>query len=221
MSQQTEGPNKSFEADGSVAMPQYSRVKVTAGVLALAGVTERGIGIIQEPVYANGLTQHVAVRLWNAPGSFKMIAAGAVTLDANVYAAASGKMDDTVTTVLIGKALETASGNNSIIEVLPIAEAPAPVSGIASGYKVARGESAFDGSNPTNIVTGLSTVIAFVATLKGTAAPGDNTSVLTVDLAGPAAGSADVYAWKNTGGTDPTLVASTGTESFYWVAIGT
>lgn len=94
-------------------------------------------------------------------------------------------------------------------------------SAVAAGYKIARGEAALDGSNPTNVITGLATVVAFVATLKGAAAPGDNTSVLTVDLAGPAAGSADVYAWKNTGGTDPTLVASTETESFYWVAIGT
>ena len=31
----------------------------------------------------------------------------------------------------------------------------------------------------------------------------------------------DVYAWKNTGGTDPTLVASTGVETFYWIATGT
>ncbi len=90
MSQQTEGPNKTFEASGSVAMAQYARVTVTAGALSLAGVGERGIGILQEPVYNNSVVQFVAVRLWNAPGSMKMLAAGAVTLDALVYAAASG-----------------------------------------------------------------------------------------------------------------------------------
>lgn len=221
MSQQLEGSNKTFRADGSTAMPAYSRVKVTAGVLALAGVTERGIGIIQEAVFANSVVQHVAVRLWNSHGTFKMIAAGAVVLDAVVYAAASGKMDDTASTIPLGKALETASGSGSIIEVLPITEAPAPVSGVAAGYKVARGVGTFDGSNPTNIVTGLTTVVAVVTNLVGTAAPGDNTSVITVDIAGPAAGSFDAYAWKNTGGTDPTLVASTGTETFHWIAIGT
>lgn len=92
------------------------------------------------------------------------------------------------------------------------------VSGVAVGYKVARGETALDGSNPTPVATGLTTVVGFVATLKGTAAPGDNTSVLTADISGA---TVNVYAWKNTGGTDPTLVASTGTESFYWIAIGT
>lgn len=98
--------------------------------------------------------------------------------------------------------------------------APGSVAGVAAGYALARGETALDGGNPTPVATGLATVIAFTATLKGTAAPGDSTSVLTADIAG-AAGNVNVYAWKNTGGTDPTLVASTGTESFYWIAIGT
>lgn len=91
------------------------------------------------------------------------------------------------------------------------------VSGVASGYKIARGQAALDGSNPTNVAHGLTTCVSFVAMLKGTAAPGDNTSVLTANINGA---NVDVYAWKNTGGTDPTLVASTGTESFYWIAVG-
>jgi predicted RecA/RadA family phage recombinase len=100
------------------------------------------------------------------------------------------------------------------------AEVATPVAGVADGYKIARGEAALDGSNPTPVATGLATVIAFVATLKGTAAPGVGTSVLTANIAG-AAGNVDVYAWKPTSNADPTLVASTGTESFYWTAIGT
>jgi predicted RecA/RadA family phage recombinase len=86
------------------------------------------------------------------------------------------------------------------------------------GPRVVCGEAAFDGSNPTPITTGLTNVVSFVTTLKGSSAPGDNTSVITAVIG--AAGAVDVYQWKNTGGTDPTLVASTGTESFYWVAYG-
>lgn len=100
-----------------------------------------------------------------------------------------------------------------------LAVAGSGVAGVAAGYLVARGETALDGSNPTPVATGLTTVIAFMATLKGTAAPADSTSVLSANIAG-AAGNVDVYGWKNTAGTDPTLVASTGTESFYWIAIG-
>lgn len=95
-----------------------------------------------------------------------------------------------------------------------------PTAGVAAGYKIARGETALDGSNATPVATGLATVIAFVAMLKGTAAPGLGTCCLTSNIAG-AAGNVDVYAWKPTGAGDCTLIASTGTESFYWVAIGT
>ncbi|MCC7139780.1 MAG: hypothetical protein IT460_15260 [Planctomycetes bacterium] len=85
--------------------------------------------------------------------------------------------------------------------------------------RFAGGEAALDGANPTPVDTGLTTVLGFVATLKGSVAPGDNTSVLTAVI--DTDGVVNVHAWKNTGGTDPTLVASTGTESFYWVAFGT
>lgn len=48
-------------------------------------------------------------------------------------------------------------------------------------------------------------------------APGDATSVLTYDVSG---GTVNVYAWRNTTGTDPTLVASTGTETFSYQVVG-
>lgn len=96
-----------------------------------------------------------------------------------------------------------------------LATAPAAV---AAGYKIARGETALDGSNPTTVAHGLTTCVAFTATLKGTAAPGVGTSVLTANINGA---NVDVYAWKVTGAADTTLIASAGTESFYWVAVGT
>jgi predicted RecA/RadA family phage recombinase len=92
------------------------------------------------------------------------------------------------------------------------------LAGAANGYKIARGEGTLDGSNPTPIATGLTTVVAVVATLKGTAAPAVGTSVLTVNISGT---TANVYAWKPTGAGDTNLIASTGTESFYWIAVGT
>lgn len=92
------------------------------------------------------------------------------------------------------------------------------VYGAAVGYKVARGEIALDGTNPTSVAHGLTTCVAFTATLKGTAAPGTSTSVLTANINGS---NVDVYAWKPTSTTDTTLTASGGTETFYWTAIGT
>jgi hypothetical protein len=92
--------------------------------------------------------------------------------------------------------------------------------GAAAGYMLARSAApvALDASNPTPVAHGLTTCVAAFVQLVGSAAPGDNTSVLTCVINGA---NIDVYAWKNTSGTDPTLVASTGTETFNWIAIGT
>ncbi len=92
------------------------------------------------------------------------------------------------------------------------------VGGVAAGYLIARGATALDGSNPTPVVTGLTTVVGFAATLQGSAAPGVGTSVLTHTIS---SGTVSVYAWKPTSNADPTLIASTGTETFSWVAVGT
>ena len=83
--------------------------------------------------------------------------------------------------------------------------------------KIVSGTAVLDGSNPTPIATGLTRVTGVALTLGGSSAPGDNTSVLTYAISG---GTVNVYAWKNTGGTDPTLVASTGTEAFSYVIQG-
>jgi len=92
------------------------------------------------------------------------------------------------------------------------------VVGVAASYKLARGVTALDGSNPTPIATGLTTVTGFACALEGTSAPGLNTSVITYGISG---GTVNLYAWKPTGAGNPTLIASTGTENVAWVAIGT
>lgn len=99
----------------------------------------------------------------------------------------------------------------------------AAVIGPAAGYKIARSAApvSLDGGNPTSFAHGLTTCVAVVVQLVGSAAPGDGTSVLTAVINGA---NVDVYAWKHTTGGaagNPTLVASTGTETFNWVAIGT
>lgn len=97
------------------------------------------------------------------------------------------------------------------------------VAGVAGGYKLARSAApvALDGSNPTSVAHGLTTCLAVFVQLVGSAAPADSTSVLTAVINGA---NIDVYAWKpTTGGAagNPTLIASTGTETFNWIAIGT
>lgn len=57
----------------------------------------------------------------------------------------------------------------------------------------------------------------FFEYLSDTVAPGSSTSVLTAVINGA---NIDVYAWKPTGAALTDLVASTGTETFNWFAIG-
>lgn len=86
--------------------------------------------------------------------------------------------------------------------------------GVAAGYKIARGEIALDGSNPTPVATGLTTIVSAQATIKRTSAVTSGTAFVTVDFTG-ADGTLNLYAWVLAG------TASTGTESIEWVAIGT
>jgi|GEM_PF-2414409 len=92
--------------------------------------------------------------------------------------------------------------------------------GDAGGYKISRSAApvALDGSNPTSFAHGLTTCVAVFVQLVGSAAPGVSTSVLTPVVNGA---NIDVYAWKPTSNANPTLIASTGTETFNWIAIGT
>lgn len=98
-----------------------------------------------------------------------------------------------------------------------LSTAPAAV---AAGYKIARGETALDGSNPTDIASGLTSIVACSASIKATAAPGsgDGTRVITYNTS---SATLSLYGWAPTSGTDPTLVASSGTETVGWVCIGT
>lgn len=82
---------------------------------------------------------------------------------------------------------------------------------------VVRGEVALDASNPTPVATGLKSISAVYVVLKGTAAPGVGTSILTYNTTG---GLLDIYAWKVTSTSVTTLIASTGTETVSYIVIG-
>ncbi len=86
-------------------------------------------------------------------------------------------------------------------------------SGVAAGYKIARGITALDGSNPTSVVTGLTTVLGFSTCLNNTA--GVNTGTAFVTYGTISAGTVPIYGWVAAG------TASSGTENVAWVAVGT
>ena len=125
--------------------------------------------------------------------------------------------------VLVAKDLSSAvpAGSTLIFELNPdLRVVDQPVAGVAAGYKLARGTATLDGSNPTTVATGLTTIVAAVACIKKATAPGDDPVAVTVNYSG-SDGNLDIYAWKHDG-TDPTLVASTNNSATIdWIAIGT
>ncbi len=89
---------------------------------------------------------------------------------------------------------------------------------IMTGPRVLGDEVALDGSNPTVIDTGsLRAIVSVALSLRSSPAPGLNTSLVTYDVVGS---RVDVYAWKATSVSNPTLIASTGTETIAYVIVG-
>lgn len=101
----------------AAAMGQYLRVKTNgSNKLALAGASDRGDGVLDNPVLAA-----------DDPASFApigdeplyMVASEAISREASVYAAANGKVAASGT-IKLGKALDAAGANNDVIRVLPV-----------------------------------------------------------------------------------------------------
>lgn len=129
MSQIVDGPCKGFACGG--ALGQHLRVIFGTTTVALAGVADVDDGTMENPTFA--ATETATVRLRTASGTCKMVASAAISAGADVYAAASGKIASTGF-VFIGKALEAASGDGSVIEVMRMPnKRPAVVLASASG----------------------------------------------------------------------------------------
>lgn len=155
------------------AIGQYLRVK-TPGAVALAGATDVSIGTMEDPCLAAG---PCTVRLTNAQGTCKMVASEAITAGNPVYAAASGKVAASGT-VIEGRAMEAATANGDIIEVLRIPNTDLSAS-IAS-TNAAAFEVDADASTPKIALSGQSGGTGdFTTTLKPeTTLSGDNAIIV-------------------------------------------
>ena len=117
MSQYVDGQTKTFVADEAIA--ENLRVKLDSdGRVTIAGLADKEIGTAVTPAFAAG--ENVTVRLRTAAGTHKMIAVEALAVGAAVYTEAAGKVQDTAaaTAFLVGTALEAATADGDVIEVL-------------------------------------------------------------------------------------------------------
>jgi len=116
MSQQMEDNIKTFLAGAD--LEAYRRVKLNAGsgeAVVYAGDEEAFIGITQTKVLSG---ERVPVALKTTGRTFKAVAASAISAGASFYGAANGKIEG-AGTVAQGRALEAATADGDVIEVLP------------------------------------------------------------------------------------------------------
>lgn len=116
MAQYTQGPIRSFPA-GTTAIPQFSRVILSGGVLVEAGAGDVELGTVEYQQFTSNFLVDLPVRLRTHEGTTKMVAGGAITSGAAVYGAANGQVSATPNKNFIGFALNAASGSGSIVEV--------------------------------------------------------------------------------------------------------
>lgn len=164
MSQFVDGCVKTFTTGAALA--QFRRVYLASGVLQYADAYTPEIGTTETETFAASVA--VGVRLRNADGTRKMVASAAITSGAYVYGAANGKIDD-VGFVPVGIALEAATADGDIIEVLTIANVPDNVASIAAAGS-AQGDA-------TAVTAGINTVSAADGT-KGVILPAAKTGLV-------------------------------------------
>lgn len=119
MSQFVETNTREFECSGAIG--QFLRVKPNGGSpnqLTTAGAADLELGTLESASFNAG--DFRSVRLRTAAGTAKMIASGAITQYAAVYGDAGGKITATPNANFLGYALNAASGNNSVVEMLRV-----------------------------------------------------------------------------------------------------
>ncbi len=113
---------KTFTKATSATLAPYERVALnSSNQIVQAGAGQRGIGVVSSNYSSTTDGDQVAVKLFGSSGSFMMLAAGAISAGAAVFASASGRCDDAANMgEILGYACDAASGNGSQIEILPV-----------------------------------------------------------------------------------------------------
>jgi len=115
MAQQNDVGVSTYQAAAATA--KHLRVKDNgSSKLTTAGATDIELGTARDA--ATAADEYIGVYDRTKPGTVRMVASGAVTAFARVYAAASGKITASENENCIGRALEAATADGDVIEVL-------------------------------------------------------------------------------------------------------
>jgi len=110
---------RTFTASGAITA--HARVKITASSsttppqVELAGLGEQHAGIAE---FAAADGELVSVRLRNYNGTVEAIAASSIAVGAALYGASGGKVASTSSGTTIGFAVEQATANGDIVEII-------------------------------------------------------------------------------------------------------
>lgn len=96
-------------------------VKLSGGEALVNTASDIPVGVND---YAVADAENASVKTLNSSGTLEMVASGAITINADVYADADGKVSalpgDAGTYYKVGVAVEAATADGDIIEVLPV-----------------------------------------------------------------------------------------------------
>jgi hypothetical protein len=202
---------KAFTTSAAVSAKRLVKMANTGLVAHCTEATaDLAIGVSE---YAGDTGDTIGVKLLNFPGTFEMTAAGVIAAGAAVYRAAAGKISATVDPVgKIGIALEAATADNDIIEVLPL------IGAAATAVEAVKTIAASGAITPGSVTYIDGTAGAIAATLADDTVPGrlttismqDATNAATVSIAHHVTSDPEVATFD---AVDETLVLMwTGTE---------
>lgn len=106
---------RTFRANA--AMGDGIRVRLSGGELVACAAGEPSIGVTARQAFA--ADEYIGVAMWNATGTFRVEATGAIAFGAKVYGAAAGKATDTPGGEFLGLCVHASTGAGPI-EVMPV-----------------------------------------------------------------------------------------------------
>lgn len=202
------GPKTFLIGTGGVALHRLVKLDSGTVVLNTATATDEPIGGVVGMDFDD---TYASVQFLKDDGTMQLETAGAVTQDADVYAADDGKVQALPSTagsyLKVGKAMQAASGAGSIIEVLPLAvpevvtvaaDSPYSAGATVAANRLVKFDASMDLVHNTATATDDPVAVAQAGGDAEDPLPliwlGDGSGPVNIELSGAASAGDDLYA---------------------------